>query len=83
MICLINTDPPGRIIDDKTIQTIQGADIMVIPAHSTAGNIEGFTRTVALVKENSYCSILLVVNCEKRFSTIQSFMRLPDKFIAK
>lgn len=56
---------------------------MVIPAHSTAGNIEGFTRTVALVKENSYCSILLVVNCEKRFSTIQSFMRLPDKFIAK
>lgn len=67
-------DTPGRIMDDKIIQTIQGADVMVIPTHPTSGNSEGFTRTVALVKENADYPILLVVNCGNRFSATYSFM---------
>ena len=64
-------DTPGRIMDEKTIQ---GADVVVIPIRPTGGNIEGFTRTVALVKENASCPILIVVNGGNRFSATQSFM---------
>lgn len=32
-------DTPGRIMDSKTIQTIQGADVVVIPVRPTGGNI--------------------------------------------
>ena len=48
-------DTPGRLMDDKTVQTLQGADLVVIPTRPTAGNIEAFTRTVALVKANVSC----------------------------
>lgn len=61
-------DTPGRLMDDKTIQTIQGADVVVIPTRPTGGNIEAFTRTVALVKENADCPIIIAVNGVNRFT---------------
>lgn len=76
-------DTPGRIMDDKTIQTIQGADVVVIPTRPTGGNIEGFTRTVALVKENADCPILIVVNGGNRFSAAHSFMEWLGKYMEK
>ena len=76
-------DTPGRIMDNKTIQTIQGADVVVVPTRPTGGNIEGFTRTVALVKENADCPILIVVNCGNRFSATHFFMEWLAKFMQK
>lgn len=73
-------DTPGRIMDNKTIQ---GADVVVIPTRPTGSNIEGFTRTVALVKENVDCPILIVVNCGNRFSATHSFMEWLAKFMEK
>lgn len=76
-------DTPGRIMDDKTIQTIQGADIVVIPTRPTGGNIESFTRTVSLVKENTNCPIVIVVNGTNRFTASASFMEWLQKYRQK
>lgn len=76
-------DTPGRIMDDKTIQTIQGADIVVIPVRPTGGNIESFTRTVSLVKENTDCPIVVVANGTNRFTASASFMEWLQKYRQK
>lgn len=76
-------DTPGRIMDDKTIQTIQGADIVVIPTRPTGGNIESFTRTVSLVKENTNCPIVIAVNGVNRFTASVSFMEWLQKYRQK
>lgn len=67
-------DTPGRIMDSKTIQTVQGGRCNVIPVRPTGGNIEAFTRTVALVKENTDCPIIVAVNGVNRFTPSVSFM---------
>ena len=74
-------DTPGRLMDDKTVQTLQGADLAVVPTRPTAGNIEAFTRTVALVKSNVSCPI--VVNGGNRFSATRSFMEWLDGYMKK
>lgn len=76
-------DTPGRIMDDKTIQTIQGADVVVIPTRLTGGNIESFTRTVSLVKENTDCPIVIVANGTNRFTASASFMEWLQKYRQK
>ena len=76
-------DTPGRIMDDKTIQTIQGADVVVIPTRLTGGNIESFTRTVSLVKENTDCPINVAVNGINRFTASASFMGWMQKYRQK
>ncbi|HAU88571.1 MAG TPA: hypothetical protein DCW90_24785, partial [Lachnospiraceae bacterium] len=76
-------DTPGRIMDDKTIQTIQGADIVVIPTRPTGGNIESFTRTVSLVKENMDCPVIVAVNGVNRFTASVSFMEWLQKYRQK
>ena len=76
-------DTPGRLMDDKTVQTLQGADLAVVPTRPTAGNIEAFTRTVALVKSNVSCPIFLVVNGGNRFSATRSFMEWLDGYMKK
>ena len=76
-------DTPGRIMDDKTIQTIQGADIVVIPTRPTGGNIEAFTRTVALVKENTDCPVIIAVNGTNRFTASVSFLEWLQKYRQK
>lgn len=76
-------DTPGRIMDDKTIQTIQGADVVVIPVRPTGGNIESFTRTVALVKKNASCPIVIVANGINRFTASASFMEWLQKYRQK
>ena len=76
-------DTPGRLMDDKTIQTIQGADVVVIPTRPTGGNIEAFTRTVALVKENADCPIIIAVNGVNRFIASVSFMEWLQKYRQK
>ena len=68
-VCVVDT--LGRLMDDKTIQ---GADVVVIPTRPTGGNIEAFTRTVTLVKENADCPIIVVVNGVNRFTASVSFM---------
>lgn len=76
-------DTPGRLMDDKTIQTLRGADLVVIPTRPTAGNIEAFTRTVTLVKTNVSCPIFLVVNGGNRFVAARSFMEWLDGYMKK
>lgn len=76
-------DTPGRIMDDKTIQTVQGADVVVIPVRPTGGNIESFTRTVSLVKENTNCPIVIAVNGVNRFTASVSFMEWLQKYRQK
>lgn len=76
-------DTPGRIMDSKTIQTIQGADVVVIPVRPTGGNIESFTRTVALVKKNTNCPIIVAVNGVNRFTASVSFMEWLQKYRQK
>ena len=76
-------DTPGRIMDSKTIQTIQGADVVVIPVRPTGGNIESFTRTVALVKKNASCPIIVAVNGVNRFTASVSFMEWLQKYRQK
>lgn len=76
-------DTPGRLMDDKTVQTLQGADLVVIPTRPTAGNVEAFTRTVALVKANAFCPVFLVVNGGNRFSATRSFMEWLDGYMKK
>lgn len=76
-------DTPGRIMDSKTIQTIQGADVVVIPTRLTGGNIESFTRTVSLVKENTDCPIVVVANGTNRFTASASFMEWLQKYRQK
>lgn len=76
-------DTPGRIMDDKTIQTVQGADVIVIPVRPTGGNIESFTRTVSLVKENTDCPIVVVANGTNRFTASASFMEWLQKYRQK
>ena len=76
-------DTPGRIMDDKTIQTVQGADVIVIPVRPTGGNIESFTRTVALVKKNASCPIVIAVNGVNRFTASVSFMEWLQKYRQK
>lgn len=76
-------DTPGRIMDDKTIQTIQGADVVVIPTRLTGGNIESFTRTVSLVKENTDCPVVIVANGTNRFTASASFMEWLQKYRQK
>ena len=73
-------DTPGRIMDVKTIQTIEGADAVVIPVRPTGGNIESFTRTVGLVKEHAECPVIVVVN---RFSDTSSFLEWLEKYKQK
>lgn len=73
-------DTPGRLMDDKTIQ---GADVVVIPTRPTGGNIEAFTRTVALVKENADCPIIIAVNGVNRFTASVSFMEWLQKYRQK
>lgn len=70
-------------MDDKTIQTIQGADIVVNPTRPTGGNIESFTRTVALVKENTDCPVIVAVNGVNRFAASVSFMEWLQKYRQK
>ena len=50
-------DTPGRLKDDKAVQTLQSADLVVIPIRPTAGNIEAFTRTIVLVEANVSCPV--------------------------
>ena len=76
-------DTPGRIMDSKTIQTIQGADVVVIPVRPTGGNIESFTRTVSLVKKNTNCPIIVAVNGTNRFTASVSFMEWLQKYRQK
>ena len=76
-------DTPGRIMDSKTIQTIQGADVVVIPVRPTGGNIESFTRTVSLVKKNTNCPIVIAVNGVNRFTASVSFMEWLQKYRQK
>ncbi len=42
-------------MDDKTIHTVHGAYVVLIPVCLTCGNIESFTSTVSLVKKNTNC----------------------------
>lgn len=67
-------------MDDKTVQTIQGADVVVIPVRHTGGNIESFARTVSLVKENTECPIVIAVNGINRFTASVSFMEWLQKY---
>lgn len=76
-------DTPGRIMDTKTIQTIEGADAVVIPVRPTGGNIESFTRTVGLVKERAECPVIVVVNGVNRFSATSSFLEWLEKYKQK
>ena len=76
-------DMPGRLMDDKTVQTIKLSDLVIIPTRPTAGNIEAFTRTIKIVKVNVTCPILLVVNAGNRFTATQSFMVWLDKYMKK
>lgn len=76
-------DTPGRIMDTKTVQTIEGADVVVIPVCPTGGNIESFTRTVGLVKEHTECSVIVVVNGVNRFSATSSFLEWLEKYRQK
>lgn len=81
-------DTPGRIMDDKTLQTIEGADTVVIPIRPTGGNIEAFTRTVALVKNQLQGAgvtvpVVVVVNGVNRFSATISFMEWLEKYRQK
>ena len=55
----------------------------MIPTRPIGGDIEGFTRIVALVKENADFPILIVVNCGNRFSATHSFMEWLGKFMVK
>ena len=45
-------DTPGRIMDTKTTQTIEGADMVVVPVRPTGGNIEAFTRACLKIAAN-------------------------------
>ena len=76
-------DTPGRLMDDKTVQTLQGADLVVIPTRPTAGNVEAFTRTIALVEANVSCPVFLVVNGGNRFVATRSFMEWLDRYMKK
>ena len=76
-------DTPGRIMDTKTTQTIEGADMVVVPVRPTGGNIEAFTRTIALVKDHANCPVMIVVNGGNRFSATTSFMEWLEKFRTK
>ncbi len=76
-------DTPGRIMDTKTTQTIEGADMVVVPVRPTGGNIEAFTRTIALVKDHANCPVMIVVNGANRFSATTSFMEWLEKFRTK
>lgn len=76
-------DTPGRIMDDRTVETIQGADIVVIPTRPTGGNVESFMRTVSLVKKNTNCPIVIVVNGTNRFTASASFMEWLQKYRQK
>ena len=66
-------DTPGRIMDAKTVDVIQGA----------GGNIESFTRTVSLVKENTDCPVVIVANGTNRFTASASFMEWLQKYRQK
>lgn len=76
-------DTPGRIMDTKTVQTIEGADAVVIPVRPTGGNIESFTRTVGLVKEHANGPVIVVVNGINRFSATSSFLEWLEKYKQK
>lgn len=76
-------DTPGRIMDDKTLQTIAGADVVVVPVRPTGGNIEAFTRTISLVKGKATCPVVVVVNGVNRFSATASFMEWLQKYRQK
>lgn len=76
-------DTPGRIMDAKTVDVIQGADVVVIPTRLTGGNIESFTRTVSLVKENTDCPVVIVANGTNRFTASASFMEWLQKYRQK
>lgn len=54
-----------------------------VPVRPTGGNIEAFTRTIALVKEHAECSVVIAVNGANRFSATTSFMEWLRKFSAK
>ena len=57
--------------------------VVVIPTRPTGGNIEAFTRTVALVKENADCPIIIAVNGVNRFTASVSFMEWLQKYRQK
>lgn len=76
-------DTPGRIMDTKTVQTIEGADAVVIPVRPTGGNIESFTRMVGLVKEHANGLVIVVVNGINRFSATSSFLEWLEKYKQK
>ncbi|MCC2223001.1 P-loop NTPase family protein [Anthropogastromicrobium aceti] len=76
-------DTPGRIMDDRTVETVQCEDVVVIPVRPTGGNLESFTRTVSLVKENTNCPIVIAVNGTNRFTASVSFMEWLQKYRQK
>lgn len=76
-------DTPGRVMDDRTVEAIQGADVVVIPVRPTGGNLESFVRTVSLVKENTNCPIVVAVNGINRFTASASFMGWLQKYRQK
>lgn len=75
-------------VNEKTLQTIEGADAVVIPIRPTGGNIEAFTRTVALVKNQLQGAgvtvpVIVVVNGVNRFFATISFMEQLEKYRQK
>ena len=57
--------------------------MVVVPVRPTGGNIEAFTRTIALVKDHANCPVMIVVNGANRFSATTSFMEWLEKFRTK
>ena len=73
----------GHVSVRYNLADYQDAYVVVIPVRPTGGNIESFTRTVALVKENTNCPIIVAVNGVNRFTASVSFMEWLQKYRQK
>ena len=73
-------DTAGTLMDDQTVIAIQAADLVVIPTRPTGGNIQAFSRTLEIVKDNTKAPIVCVINGTNRYNATQSFLMWFEEF---
>ena len=73
-------DTPGRLMDDKTIKTIEGADVVVVPTMNSKDNMEQTKRTISIVQAHTDVPILLIVNGCDRYTETDMFMEWANHF---
>lgn len=75
---VIVVDTAGNLSED-TSKIIKQSDAIIVPIAPTANNIEPFTRTMDLIKENTKAPVVVVVNMSNNYTSAKTFIEWLSK----